>query len=52
MVPVCIVSTRAVDPDSHGSAFLFPPGSGSGGENLREKTEQIQGKWKKIVILF
>ena len=26
---------------------FYPPG----GENLWEKTENIQGKWKKIVIL-
>ena len=28
--PFCFVyPSRAVDPDSHGSAFIFPPGSGS-----------------------
>ena len=33
------IKPRAVDPDP-------------GGENLREKTEKMQGKWKKIVILL
>ena len=44
----------AVDPDPHGSAFIFPPKSGSafntyadpdpGGENLRKNTK-MQGNW-------
>ena len=31
------VVPKAVDPDPHGSAFIFPIG-----ENLREKTEKMQ----------
>ena len=30
-------STRVVDPDPHGSAFIFPPGSGSRRVNLSTK---------------
>ena len=44
-----------MDPDPQGFTFIFPRGSGSacpGGENLREKTEKMKGKWKKIVILL
>ena len=37
---------RAVDPDP------IRMNSGPGGENLRGKTEKMQGKWKKIVILL
>ena len=40
--------TGAMDPDPHSFSLLGPD---PGGENLREKTEKIQGKWKKIVIL-
>ena len=45
-----IVSVRAVDSDPHGSAFIFPPGSGAdpGGENLREKTEKRKENGRKL----
>ena len=43
-----------MDPFPHGSPFIFPPGIririqyadlDPGGENLREKTEIMQGNW-------
>ena len=43
--------SRAVDPDPHGSALIFPPGSGSRRGKFEEKPEK-QGKWKNIVILL
>ena len=33
-----VLVPRAVEPDPHGSAFIFPPGSRRG--NLREKTKK------------
>ena len=41
--------SRAVDPDSHGSAFIFPPGSGSP-FNMRIRIQEgknFNGKLKK-----
>ena len=32
--PGCCAKIRAVDPDPHGSAFIYPPGSGSRRVNL------------------
>ena len=34
------------------SAFIFPPGSGSRRGKFEGKTEKVQGKRKKIVILL
>ena len=44
---------RAVDPDPHGSAFIFYPGSGSISrrENFEEKNRKNAGKLAIIVSL-
>ena len=59
-----IIQSRAVNPDPHGSAWIRIhilswiririqyADLDSGGENLREKTEKMKGKWKKIVIVI
>ena len=36
------VADRARDPDTHGSAFIFPPGSGSRWKKFDKKTEKIK----------
>ena len=35
--------------DPHSFSLLYPDPDPKG-ENLKEKTEEMQGKWKKIVI--
>ena len=36
-----------MDPDPYGSACILNADPDPGGENLRGKTEKMQGKWKK-----
>ena len=36
---------RAVDPDPHGSAFIFPPDPDLGSKIIQIKTEKMQGNW-------
>ena len=43
-------SFSLLDPDPHSVIQYANPESG--GKNLREKIEKMQGKWKKIVILL
>ena len=43
-------SFSLLDPDPHSVIQYANPESG--GKNLREKKEKMQGKWKKIVILL
>ena len=37
--------TRAVDPDPHGSAFIFPPESESRREKISNKNRKMQENW-------
>ena len=43
---------RAVDPDPHGSAFIFPPVSGSRRDKIEAKTEKNARKKVIIIINF
>ena len=44
--------TRAVDPDPHGSAFIFPPESGSRKEKCSNKNRKNERKLIIIASLF
>ena len=39
-----------MDPDLHGSAFIFIPGSGSRREKFKEKTEIMKGNWSLMYV--